>query len=90
MKNIITTSAVNAEFFAPEVAYDDAKRHLPTILTKHGRAKDVGDSLAYLAQLRETVLAVPEEVYLTTRPRRWRALSSGTPMTGRSSRPRWH
>ncbi len=64
VKNIIATHAVNAEFFAPEVAYDDAERHLPEILTKHGRADDIGDSLAYLAQLRETVLAVPEEVYL--------------------------
>ena len=64
VKNVIATHAANAEFFAPEVAYDDAERHLPEILTKHGRADDIGDSLAYLAQLRETVLAVPEEVYL--------------------------
>lgn len=64
VKNIIATHAVNAGFFAPEVAYDDAERHLPEILTKNGRADDIGDSLAYLAQLGETVLAVPEEVYL--------------------------
>lgn len=59
VKNIIATYAVNAEFFAPEVAYDDAERHRPEILTRHVRADDIGDSLAYLAQLRETVFAVP-------------------------------
>lgn len=64
VKNILATHAVNAELFAPEVAYDDAERHLPEILTKHGRTGDIGDSLAYLSLLRNTVLAVPEEVYL--------------------------
>ena len=34
VKDIIATHAVNAEFFAPEVAYDDAERYLPEILTK--------------------------------------------------------
>jgi predicted nucleic acid-binding protein len=64
VKDIIATHTVHAEFFAPEVAYDDARRHLPEILTKGGRADAVGDSLAFLGQLRESVLAVPEEVYL--------------------------
>lgn len=64
VKDIIATHAVNAEFFAPEVAYDDAERHLPEILTKRGRADVIGSSLAFLGQLRESVLALPEEVYL--------------------------
>ena len=64
VKGILATHGGDAELFAPEVAYADAERHLPTILNKHGRAKEVVGSLAYLAQLRETVLAVPEGVYL--------------------------
>ncbi|MGK2875787.1 MAG: PIN domain-containing protein [Nocardioides sp.] len=64
VKDILATHAVTAECFAPEVAYDDAERHLPEILTKRGRADAIGDSLAFLGQLRESVLAVPEEVYL--------------------------
>ena len=63
VKGILAAHVGDAEFFAPQVAYTDAERHLPTILNKHGRARDVVGSLAYLAQLRETVVAVPEEVY---------------------------
>lgn len=63
VKYIITTYAVEAEFFAPEVAYD-AERHLPEILAKHDRADEVEAALAYLTQLRATVRGVPEEVYL--------------------------
>ena len=64
VKDIIATHAINAEFFAPEVAYDDTERHLPEILTNRGRPEVIRDSLAFLGQLRESVLAVPEEVYL--------------------------
>jgi predicted nucleic acid-binding protein len=64
VKNVIATYAVEAEFFVPEVAYDDAERHLPQALTKHDRAEEIDPALTYLAQLRETVLPVPEELYL--------------------------
>lgn len=64
VKNIIATYTVKAEFFVPGLAYDDAERHLPEILTKHGRADEIDPALTYLTQLRETILPVPEEVYL--------------------------
>lgn len=64
VKNVIATYAVEAEFFVPEVAYDDAERHLPEILAKHDRADEIDLALTYLAQLRETVLPVPRELYL--------------------------
>lgn len=65
---MITTYAADVEFFAPSIAYDEAERHLPEILTKHDRADQVGATLDYLTQLRNTVLPVPEEVYLERRP----------------------
>lgn len=64
MKNVITTYAVEAESFVPELAYDDAQRHLPKILAKHARGDEIDASLGYLTQLRDTVRAVHEEVYL--------------------------
>lgn len=53
-----------SEFFVPEVAYDDAERHIPDVLTKFGSSNETGAALAYLTQLRETVLPVPEEFYV--------------------------
>lgn len=67
VKNVIATYAVEAEFFVPEVAYDDAERHLPAVLTKFDRAAEIDEALAYLTELRETVLPVPEELYLDQR-----------------------
>src|SRR5690606_24124652 len=63
----VTNHAKRAEFFAPEVAYTDAGRHLPEILAKHDRANEIDDALAYLGQLRAVVLPVPEEVYESLR-----------------------
>jgi len=60
VKTIIATHAVTTECSASVVAYDDAERHQPEILTRR-RADAIGDSLAFLGQLRELVLA---EVYL--------------------------
>lgn len=65
VKNVIATYAVESEFFVPEVAYDDAERHLPAVLTKFGRDHEIEVALGYLAQLRETVLPVPEDIYLS-------------------------
>lgn len=57
-------AVLEAEFFAPAVAYGDAERYLPEILAKHDRSDEIETSLDYLTRLRATVLAVPEEVYL--------------------------
>lgn len=50
------------------IAYDEAERHLPEILTKHDRADQVEAGLDYLTQPRNTVLPVPEDDYLQQRP----------------------
>jgi predicted nucleic acid-binding protein len=67
VKSILATYAVSAEFFAPEVAYDEAERHLPAVLAKHDRGDEVEAALAFLTRLRETVLGVPEEVFVEHR-----------------------
>ena len=47
VKKIITDHAEHTEFFAPEVAYGEAQRHLPEILAKHDRASQIDEALAY-------------------------------------------
>lgn len=64
VKKIIDTYATQASFFVPAIAYDDAERHLPQILTKHDRADDIEPALAYLTQLQTTVTPIAEEIYL--------------------------
>jgi predicted nucleic acid-binding protein len=64
VKDVVNTYAVDAEFFVPSVAYDDAERHLPAVLAKFGRAAEIEEALIYLSRLRETVVPVPEEIYL--------------------------
>jgi predicted nucleic acid-binding protein len=46
-KKIITEHAEHAELFAPEVAYAEAERHLPEILTKHDRADQIDEAPVY-------------------------------------------
>jgi predicted nucleic acid-binding protein len=67
VKKIITEHAEHAEFFAPELAYAEAERHLPEILTKHSRADQIDEALVYLGRLRAVVLPVPDEVYESQR-----------------------
>lgn len=67
VKKIITDHAEHAEFFAPELAYAEAERHLPEILDKRGRADQIDAPLAYLRGLQAVVLPVPEEVYESLR-----------------------
>lgn len=67
VKKVIATYAIEAEFFVPEVAYGDAERYLPSILTKFDRGGESAEALGYLSRLRDTVVPVPEEIYLDHR-----------------------
>lgn len=67
VKKIITEHAEHAEFFAPELAFGEAERHLPEILAKHGREDQIDQALAYLGGLQAVVLPVPEDVYASVR-----------------------
>jgi len=50
---------------APQVAYDDAARHLPDILAtaKHLTAREVAEAEDYLNELPEMVLPIPVDFY---------------------------
>jgi predicted nucleic acid-binding protein len=64
VKETIIGHAEDVDFFAPEVAFDDAQEHLPAVLTKFDRAAEIDPALAFLNQLRDIVAAVPEDAYL--------------------------
>lgn len=64
VKGKLTSHAEDVDFFAPEVAFDDAEEHLPSVLTKFNRTHEIKAALDFLDQLREIVAAVPEDVYL--------------------------
>ena len=64
MRRIITNHADHASFFTPEVAFDDASRHLPTILTRRNVDEAAAaTALDFLQTLRGTVHPVPHEAY---------------------------
>jgi predicted nucleic acid-binding protein len=52
------------DFFAPEVAFEDAERHLPAVLTKFNRSAEIEAALSLLNQLRGIVTSVPHDAYL--------------------------
>lgn len=64
VKETITSHTEDVDFFAPEVAFDEAEEHLPAVLTKFGRADEIEPVLAFLDQLRNIVAVVPEDAYL--------------------------
>lgn len=67
VRKILVDHAGAAQFFAPEIAYHDAQRHLPTILRKHQRDAEVADRAEFLGSLVGTVHPVSEDVYVARR-----------------------
>lgn len=57
VRQLLETYAVQGfRFVAPDVAFDDAQKHLPPLLMKYGKpAVDVPASLEYLRQLIEPI-----------------------------------
>ena len=64
VKDTIISHVEDVDFFAPEVAFDDAEEHLPAVLTRFDRDAEIEPALAFLNQLRSLVAMVPEEAYL--------------------------
>lgn len=64
VRQIITTHAERASFFAPEVAYEDATTYLPNLLVKrHLDVAATTAALSFLESLRGTVHPVPQDAY---------------------------
>ncbi|RNI17224.1 PIN domain-containing protein [Flexivirga caeni] len=64
VKETLASHAAEVDFFAPEVAFDDAEEHLPAVLTKFNRTAEIEAALALLNQLRSIVAAIPEDAFL--------------------------
>lgn len=61
VREIILASTVAVKFFAPDVAYADARKYLPSILAKRG--VDGSAALAVLDQLEPVVQPIDHELY---------------------------
>jgi predicted nucleic acid-binding protein len=65
VSGLLESRAGQATFLAPDVAFDDAKEHLPTILSKRGvAAPAIEAALEKLDALSRLVISVPAESYL--------------------------
>jgi predicted nucleic acid-binding protein len=64
VRDLITTADDEVSFFAPQIAFDDAERHLPTITARRGWSADaLADAQKMLEAVRHLVDSVPEEMY---------------------------
>ncbi|MCH7342640.1 PIN domain-containing protein [Pelomonas sp. CA6] len=61
VRELIINHAATVRFFAPDVAYADARTYLPALLAK--RAVDAGPAMQVLDGLEVLVLAVEAELY---------------------------
>ena|SRR3990167_6743577 len=76
-RNLIERYAGAVHFLAPDVAFQDAHRHLPEILKKRGIAKE--PALAVLAQLEQIVQSLPHEYYGSFQERSLNRISTRDP-----------
>lgn len=65
VRELILENAATVKFFAPTVAYDDARKYLPALLAKRGISG--GAALAVLDCLESVVQSVDEELYSAMR-----------------------
>lgn len=61
VRELILENTATVKFFAPSVAYDDARKYLPTLLEKRGVNGDVG--VKVLDGLASVVQSVDEYIY---------------------------
>lgn len=67
-RNIIFENAERTTFFAPEIAYDDARKYLPALAAKRGAKPEAAtQTLEVLDALEGVVLAVAQETYEVAR-----------------------
>lgn len=67
-RRIIIEHAGHVAFYTPQVAYDDARQHLPTVFTKRGwNEEQLAAALTVLDTLEPVVRAVEEDFYVAKR-----------------------
>jgi len=65
VRQLIFDNAARVQFFAPDVAYADARKYLPALLEKRGVA--ASNSMYFLDLLEEIVRPIDVEMYETLR-----------------------
>jgi predicted nucleic acid-binding protein len=67
---LLAAHAAQATFLAPDIAFDEAREHLPTILAKRGKsAEAIHAALEKLETLAHVIVLVPAESYLPFKDR---------------------
>lgn len=66
VRHIILYNAANVKFFAPDVAYADARKYLPKLLKKRG--VDASVAMLVLDALERIVQPIEIELYKTMQP----------------------
>jgi len=68
VRQIISEHAGHVAFYTPQVAYDDVRRHMPTVFTKRGWTDDqLAMAFAVLDTLEPVVHAVEDKFYESKR-----------------------
>jgi predicted nucleic acid-binding protein len=66
VRGLIQAHAVSTRFFAPDTAFDEARRHLPALMKKRG--VDPAAALSVLTALEGLVQVLEPEVYGARQP----------------------
>ena len=70
VSELLAAHAAQATFLAPDIAFDEAREHLPTVLAKRGKsAEAIQAVLEKLETLAHVIVPVPAESYLPFKDR---------------------
>jgi predicted nucleic acid-binding protein len=68
--DLLAAHAARATFLAPDVAFDDAREHLPAVLAKRGKSADaIQLAMEKLDALARVIVPIPAESYLPFKDR---------------------
>lgn len=87
VRELIITNALAVKFFAPDVAYADARKYLPHLLEKRGVESEA--AMKVLDSLECIVQPINLEFTLVCNNRLYRELPFVMPMTGLCLHVRW-
>jgi len=83
-----TYGAHGIRFFSPDVAFDDVRKYLPSILRKHGKTD--ADVSAFVEYLRQVVEMADHELYGALKARHDSACAAAMRMIGQCWPRLWH
>jgi predicted nucleic acid-binding protein len=70
VSELLSAHAAQATFLAPDIAFDEAREHLPAVLAKRGKsAEAIQAALEKLVTLAHVIVPVPAESYLPFKDR---------------------